>query len=86
MLYVENYLFQFFFFLSYFYLLRQQWLWPLASIALVLYLYIYLYINIFRQLLGQVQQRTWFIADDFRDNTGNLVHAIKLTLEITELC
>jgi len=38
MLYVENYLFQFFFFLflSYFYLLRQQWLWPLASIALVL--------------------------------------------------
>jgi len=35
-------------------------------------------INIFRQLLGQVQQQTWFIVDDFRDNLRNLVHAIKL--------
>jgi len=34
--------------------------------------------NTFRQLLGQVQHRTWFIVDDFRDNLGNLVHAIKL--------
>ena len=28
--------------------------------------------------MGQVQHRTWFIVDDFRDNLGNLVHAIKL--------
>jgi hypothetical protein len=35
-------------------------------------------INIFRQPLGQVQQQTWFIANDFRDNLQNLVHVIKL--------
>ncbi len=35
-------------------------------------------VNLFRQLLQQVQPRTWLGVDDYRNDLGNLIQAFRL--------
>jgi hypothetical protein len=35
-------------------------------------------LNLFRQLLQQVQPRTWLVVGNFRSNLGNLILAFRL--------